>query len=871
MFDPQAWLRSLLPFSLNRQQQQNEPLLHENRELKRLLQEREEALKDLENQLKRQAIDTPLPPAETEDQAVAVTPPPEATQPVVEVSLPEMPVLRPEKSAGQYLHELERMASYYATQNEDLNCLKKEMLAFYPDLEQKAELAIQRGIKFLGDLNQLYKLANRVGITDPSVKKARTEFCKRYPGREKQADGKLKSGDAARNRRLEQEQRSQSGQVSSITPRKNPQSRATPPKLAPGKTPTPSVAPSAPFHAQDIRGLSPSSRWTLDIDETGSQFDEGAQQLKSTDPVLGRWVGLLAPEKQHGLPPIKPGWHAADESLNQIDSVFQHILDAHVGVMGLSMQQIPVTMGEAWANGVLSLIDWIIRLLPLDGPTRLEVLIENRDVFTRQMEWPALARDALRRLAIAYPDRAALISLQIRIIDKTASPHNGYVDALAFTWGSPTEPSRQRLKASQLLGHCFLEGDSKQILDAWEWLDRGIRIRPEDWTRLLTQPDAGIEGGLTATILQRLGEACRSDVHLWRSFSDEVRRHLDSKAIDLRTLGKQIDWLENCRPVDTALTPRLRLLWLTARLAAANHLGAIEQDWMSEMQALGTQLMDEDAPLVCWADLHLAVNATNRYDFAAAPTCLQRWRDVPCSVPGLRYWAQACSSLGQHAAFMGDADQARTCFEAALSAFERLSDDSARKRDYQQTATYLAIVETDHADATQSRAAVERVTGPLLAAIERLADQHSDKDKYAHHLMLRWLVRHGSEVERAVYLAWRDDWQIGYGHPWPLIELYRGFLLYPDDPSAAMERALNGYRLAVEQNQGPTVQLIGAACRAVAAGWGQAWPESETLLGKLEQEIPKARNALDAVRAYLTHPEQTPIAFLEQVLPFNFH
>jgi len=794
---------------------------------------------------------------------------PEPTVPVLEPVADTMP---PKPAAEALLKELLRLVVHWNTSDEDIAERQAEFLRYYPEQETEARKQIETAKKIKNGLNTLFHKGK--GAETPKQETAARQycedFCQRYPTFKGQARDQLQKGLKARERNTETKQRRKTGVLTTVKPKQVSRQPVASPRLAPAKTATAPV-PVATFHAQDIRGLATAANWTLLIDETGEYFGEAAQALSTQDRQLGRWVGLLMPNKAHGLTPLKSGWHAVNCGLDEIDQVVQRVLDAQVGVLGLTVQQVPLTSGERWATGVLSLIDWVLRLLPLQGPTTLKVQIENRDVFTRKMEWPALAADALRRLAIAYPERATRIKLDISIIDKWTSPYNGYVDALAFTWGSPADASQARLKASGLPGCCFLAGNSAEILQAWEWLDRGITIRPSDWSQLLIQPDAGIAGGLTATILQRLAESCRNNVTLWRSFAEETRNHLDSKAVNLRALGKQIDWLETCRPADTALTPRLRLLWLTARLAAANHLGAVEQDWMSEMQTLGTQLMDEDAPLVCWADLHLAVTATNRYDFAAAPACLQRWRDVPCSVPGLRYWAQACSSLGQHAAFVGDADQARTCFEAALSAFENLSDESARKKDCQQTATYLAIVETDHADAVESRAAVERVTGPLLAAIERLADQCSDRDKYIHHLVLRWLVRHGNAAERAAYLARQEDWQTGYGHPWPLIELYRGLLLYPTDTAAAIERALNAYDLAIEQNQGPTVQLIGAACRTIAASWGQAWPESETVLAKLEQQIPQARNALDAMRAYLTHPEQPPMAFLEQVLPFNFH
>jgi hypothetical protein len=144
--------------------------------------------------------------------------------------------------------------------------------------------------------------------------------------------------------------------------------------------------------------------------------------------------------------------------------------------------------------------------------------------------------------------------------------------------------------------------------------------------------------------------------------------------------------------------PRLHLLWLTTRLARSNHVGAQEQDWMTQMQHLGAQLQDEDAPLVCWADLHLAVNATNRYDFALASQCLARRIDQPRSVPGLRYWARAVSNLGQHAAFNGQTSRAIVLFKTAIDVFAALSDPQQRHKKSTQTAVYRALVEIDHSD-----------------------------------------------------------------------------------------------------------------------------------------------------------------------------
>ena len=66
----------------------------------------------------------------------------------------------------------------------------------------------------------------------------------------------------------------------------------------------------------------------------------------------------------------------------------------------------------------------------------------------------------------------------------------------------------------------------------------------------------------------------------------------------------------------------------TWKTILANHMGETEVNWKHELQQLGDRLFDEAAPLVCHADLHLAVQYTNRFAFDAASKALQRWEKV---------------------------------------------------------------------------------------------------------------------------------------------------------------------------------------------------------------------------------------------------
>ena len=170
----------------------------------------------------------------------------------------------------------------------------------------------------------------------------------------------------------------------------------------------------------------------------------------------------------------------------------------------------------------------------------------------------------------------------------------------------------------------------------------------------------------------------------------------------------------------------------------------------------------------------------------------------------------------------------------------------------------------------QVRAAVESVTGPLPDAVSRLAISETEGDKYAHHLLLRWLVSRPDAVLHSAYLNHRDHWKTNEGHPWPLIQFYRAVLLQPNDLTAACEFALDSFRRATEREQGPLVTLIGACCRAAAAAWGKPWEGAETVLASIETALPLTKERVAIVRRFLTVPGK-PLELLRAVLPFNFH
>lgn len=788
----------------------------------------------------------------------------------------EIVVRAPIRPLKQLLHQIEQLAGWNppSAKKLELETLVAECRASYPDREAAIQERIHRGRQAQQLLAPLHRIGTKHGFDSQQAKQALGEIKSKQnrPDLLGRAENEIKTGEAARKRWEEGNQRKMAGKPISAVKLPTQQVQALQmPATAPSKASLPVISRPT-LHPKDIRGLPPSPSWSLLIDETGSIFDQSAASLKPGDDKLGRIVGMLLPQ-QHDLPPLQKGWHAVGNAIAEIDEVVKAILNAPAGVLGVTVQQLPTVSMELWTFGVLRLIDLVLRLLPIDGPTTLTVEVEQRAEFRGGTEWKAIADDAILRLYQAYPKRANDLICRIKIVRKSDSPFNGYVDALAFIWSGASEYSRECLKNTGLVGTCFLPGDAAAISRAWEWLDRGITLEGADWATLLAQPEAGQPGSVAGTILERLGQASQNDVALWRRYLDHTLGHLESKAIDLRVLGRQVEWLERWLPEgQKELPPVPRLLWLTTKLAKANHLGEVELAWIGDMEKLGNDLFDENPHLVCRADLNVAVTATNGFAFDLASRVLNRWRDLPKAVPGLRYWAQVQSSLGQHAAFRGDQAEAVRWFDQALAAFARLSNPEEGRREARQTQAYRAIALMDDSASadTEVREAVQAVVGPLPQAVTLLATSDADSDKYPHHLLLRWLVQRPDPSLRTAYIEQRAAWQVGEGHPWPLIQLYRGFLLQPTDPAAARKLAVEGYALATAREQGPLVRLIGAGCRAIAAAWGAPWPDPESLLAPIENKLPRAGARVAAVRRFLDQPGD-PLELLRTVLPFNFH
>ncbi|MCH8475598.1 MAG: hypothetical protein LAT55_10275 [Opitutales bacterium] len=771
-----------------------------------------------------------------------------------------------------FLNSIRKFASWDGADGEkNLAEAKAAMLEVFPESTAEIDAMVTQGKGLRKAKTKLYGMIMRKGPESDEVKQFYNHAREQYPW----ADFVLRKtfkNTINRKNKVEAEKTDRRQAASGKPVQRVKLSRG-------GKKPSPLQAKrlvsrrgpvNVPnqLHPSDVRNLPPSSDWLILIDETGSEFGPDADT--SNDKQKGKFVALVIPGKNPPLKPLPRKWHATDcDNIKEIDEVFQAVLDAEVGILGLAVDMVPHTgAGERWMDGVGLLLDWALRLLPVEGATRIHVQIENRGRFDKNMKWDLVERDCLRRMALAYPAAAAWIDLHIETIGKDGSPLNGYVDALAYTWARSMVSSKERLKQSQLLGTCLWEGNARAFLSHWDAYLQGVSLPETVWWEVLNQSTD--PASLPGTLLQNLGIECRENVAHWERYLNETRRQMAMAPVELSRLGAAVDWLQKYQPAGTTIPPRLRMSWLTVRLANQNHRGETVSAWEEELTELGSSLMEEAAPAVCHADLHLAVARTNRFDFVGAGRPLEKWKNLPVAVPGLQYWGQIQSSLGQHRAFLGEPAEAVTCFDQAMKAFDRLSDPALREKEKAQTGCYRAIALMDDpaAEAGEVRRAVEAITGPLPKAAARLAASRDPHDRYRHHLLLRWLVFRGDTETAEAYLREQKNWVSGEAHPWPHIEGYRGLLLREQDPAAAVAKVLSAAELAFASRQGPVLRFIGSCWRTIAADWGKDWPDRKWEIESLAGELSFAGDFLQALEAGLT--DHDPQTFLKHCLPFNF-
>ncbi|NLY12446.1 MAG: hypothetical protein GXZ10_02380 [Gammaproteobacteria bacterium] len=629
-------------------------------------------------------------------------------------------------------------------------------------------------------------------------------------------------------------------------------------------------------HPNSLRHMEPSESWTVYIDESGRDFDESAQEYALNNPKVGKVVALVVPSRTQ-LTNLQPGFHANELTSKQVDETLGYLLRQDVGVFGFSVQD-PGAFAGNWFSHIVLLARWVLLQLPIIAQhvTRVNFYIERNDGRLAYQNITSLASLLEGELQAIDNERFAKLRLSMELMDKK-HPHNGYVDTLAFTWGSSASESKDRLKKSALMGHCFLHPNQQAMERLYLAISRNGELAPSDWFALCTAAIEEPRKGVLSHYLQRLGEQILNNTAQWLSYLEEVRQQLRSKNYRLSSIGQALDWLETFTPRGEALPAIYRLSLETARLAQENHLGKVNLNRLQICLELIKQLEDEDAQEACSALLRVAVNGTNNFEFKVLQPTVEKWLKKPIALAGLANYAKLHSSLGQMLAFTGELDLAIEQFDHAIALFGRLSDKQQAQREQMQTQAYRLICLMDQGEVAPAQIMLELSGTQNLLKYSRTLASSGQNLRYTQHLWLRALLVFPKQTQEArdAYLEQAHQWQYGEDHPWGLIAAYRGWLLHLTGQSLdASQHFSNAIALCDDAETGPVLWWMAEVLRTLAQTLG---------VTPVEQPSRQMREYLQVVLVAAPHQALENFAQADQCsheqimqhlqlcLPFNFH
>ncbi|KIN78169.1 hypothetical protein [Sulfitobacter mediterraneus] len=642
-------------------------------------------------------------------------------------------------------------------------------------------------------------------------------------------------------------------------------------------------------HPNDLRRQNPALNWTIYIDESGRIFDESASELNDANKDVGRLVALAVPSNVK-LSPLD-FFHAAEAPSEQIDEILQRLLDAPVGIFGFSVNNRSAQHVD-WLGHVLHLVRWVLLQLPVpisEGSCKVQVLIEQRGSDRQSENLLYSSREIESECRALDPARFSGLELTLEFMDKNHSM-NGYVDAIANTWGSP---NKDRLRKSSLLGHCLVETKESSLHHLFLALrDRGP-LAAENWYLLCSAAESDPAQGFLNRELDRLGLKLKQYPHQWTLYLNEVQSRLQRKQYKLSELGHAIGWLQQYSTANQSLPDVLKLQLLSSKLALGNHRGDFDIQIFKECLSLSEGLRDEEPQLACEAVLRMASMSTNFFEFGALKDSLKGWLAQPVAVAGLRNYGKLLSTLGQLEAFEGQADEALGHFDQALEYFSRLSDGSQAQIEVLQTSRYRLVAEMDSVSVLstdqEASTSVQRFISGLREHLdnaqserngERLAQSGQD-GRFDQHLWLRSLVSFPRELseERKEYLSQSALWQVGADHPWPLILAYRAWLFQMENrPDLALSLMKDAIAACEEAEHGPTLEWLSEVLRTLANILGLEMgvdSPSQEQRAYLEKRLPRAPHS--ALRAFAEENTRSPLSHsnllkhLGNCLPFNFH
>ena len=641
-------------------------------------------------------------------------------------------------------------------------------------------------------------------------------------------------------------------------------------------------------HPNCLRALQPADTRTIYVDETGSEFDPTIE-LPPAKGQTGRVVALAVPE---GVELADcSGFHAKDRTFAEVDAMLQRILDAPVGILGFSVLD-NTARHRYWIGHVLHLIRWTLLQLPVPTDGRrcqVSILIEQRGSYKPETNLKVLSQTLVSELGKLDPQRFAGLSLEMCFMDKN-HPMNGYVDVVAFTWGSSSKSSKDRLRKSQLLGHCFINANERSLHHLFLALTRDGPLASADWYVLCAATD-GQEGSFLNRELERLGKTMASYPRQWEMYLAEVQMRLTSKQYSLAELGSAIAWLQKYADQSQMIPGTLRLQLDSSDLTLANHRGQIQSKLLFSCLEWVKKLEDEAPQLVVETLLRMASTMTNNFQFNALEKEFEAWLAKPVAVATLLNYGKLQSTRGQMHAFSRNPIEAVACFEAAAASFARLSDPLQVTRETHQTGIYEMIARMDAMPFDARGSEQQNKIAIVLDAIRKLLRNDepevisrrlsaSDQaNRFEHHLWVRAMAHFPRELAgaRAAYLDNREKWKNGSDHPWPLILAYRAWLLKDaGDTSEARSQIDAAVAACLLDDHGVTLKWMALVLETLAQAIGVPLGGSnEVAVAELRKSLQHApwqglaEFTADATQGGM--PSARIWAHLDRCLPFNFH
>lgn len=630
------------------------------------------------------------------------------------------------------------------------------------------------------------------------------------------------------------------------------------------------------YHPLSLPYMLPYADWSIYIDESGQYFSHLSDEHGHSSPELGRVVALAVPGRTRLKGFSKP-FHATESTPAEVDDCIQYILEQDVGVFGFTVND-PEAFAANWYSHIVLLIRWVLMQLPIVSgePARAAFYIERNDAKLASRSIDSLASQLEGELQAINPSRFSGLQITTQLMDKN-HPMNGYVDALAYTWGSPAAHSRDRLKKSSLLGHCLLTPDQQSMHRLYLAASRNEGLASAEWYQLCTAAANEPRQGFLGDQLKHLGLKTAGDFRLWQRYLDEIRERFRSKNYSLTQISHALDWLEKHKPLGHELPDIYRLPLETARLGQENHQGKVNLERLKTCLQLINRLEEEDAQQACGALLRVAVSGSNSFEFKLLQPVVQQWLDKPVAVSGLASYARLHSTLGQMHAFCHEHEQAIEHFEQAIDLLAKLSDPQRAKREISQTEAYRRIALMDSMTTLSADFLELLAEDTDTNAYSRAIAVSSQNMRYEHHLWLRTLISFPDETANAgkTYIMQSHLWTSGMDHPWGLIAAYRGWLLHNAERAAeAIKQFNHAIELCDQPSNGPVLWWMAEVLRTLASAIGittQQLPSQEER-DRLHIILPAAPHEhLQAFAQAGPCSSTNALTWLKRCLPFNFH